>query len=320
MRSPWQRVTLPLTYSQQCPKVSVAGRHHSSVMRALDLIVDHHGEVWQAPFNGLRDAIGCDALDDEFIPYAIRNLGFIRLQQTEHGVVVALRPSAANPVTFASAIFLLSDLHSQRVILSCLSDSWSHRLCRDNADARVRLLREMDQLDDRGEENFLRERLSLDRVPCNSSLSELLARWEAGQRGFDENELATVLHTVLRDRFALVSAHADGETLIIEDWGYGEGSFGATWIGICKGLQFENQPDYRYGRAAAVAYREVVKSGQPGFDHVDAITSNAGHGKKRIRYHRLILPLRRPHGQSWLLSTSLLDSGVDLRKTAAHQM
>lgn len=289
-------------------------------MRWLDVIVDHHGEVWQAPFDRLRLAVGSEAGDDEFIRYAIRNLGFIRLQQKQHGVVVAVRPSAINPVTFASTIFLISDLHNQRVILSCLSDSWSHTLCRDNADARARLLREMDRVESASEQGFLRERRNLDEAPSDSPISALLSLWGAGPRVFEDNELRTVLYTVLRGRFALLSTHADGETLVIEDWGYGAASYRASWLCQCKGLQFEDQPDYRYGRAAAAAYREAMKSDQPLFDHVDAITSNAGHGRKRIRYHRLILPLRKPGGPPRLLSTSLLDTGIDLRKTATHQM
>jgi hypothetical protein len=299
--------------------VSVAEGRHGRVMRCLDVIVDHHGEVWQAPFDRLRLAAGTEAGDHEFIPYAIRNLGFVRLQQKQHGVVLAVRPSAINPVTFASTMFLVSDLHDQRVILSCLNDSWSHSLCRDIADARARLLREMNRIESAREQGFLRERRRLDEAPSGSPISTLLTLWGAGPRILDDNELQSVLHTVLRGRFALLSTHADRETLIIEDWGYGVGSYRASWLRQCKGLQFEDQPDYRYGRAAAAAYREAARSDQPLFDHVDATTGNAGRGRKRIRYHRLILPLRKPGGPPWLLSTSLLDDSIDLRKTAVHQ-
>lgn len=290
------------------------------MMRSLDIIIDDHGAVWQAPFHGLRVAVGCDAGIDVFVRYAIKNLGFIRLQQKPRGLVVALRPSAANPVAFASAIFLISDLRSQRVILSCLHNSWVHVLCRDSAEARDKLLCAMDQAEDARERSFLRERRDLDEAPSNTSISRLLNLWSNCQGAFDDEQLTTVLCNVLPSRFALLSTRSDSETLIIENWGYGAGSFRRNWLGMCRGLQFENQPDYRYGRAAAVAYREVVRSGEPLFDRVDALTNNAGHGKKRIQYHRLILPLRRRDKQTWLLSTSLLDSGIDLRNVGGHGM
>src|SRR3712207_1810018 len=98
-------------------------------MRPLDLIVDDGGGVWPAPFDTLQLAIGCDAHPETFIDYAIRNLGFIRLQRKPHGLVATLRPRATNPVTFASAIFLISDLPRQRFIVSCLDHSWMHVLC-----------------------------------------------------------------------------------------------------------------------------------------------------------------------------------------------
>jgi hypothetical protein len=282
-------------------------------MRPLDLIVDDGGEAWPAPFDGLRLAIGCDANTDTFIAYAIRNLGFIRLQQKPHGFVVTLRPSATNPVTFASAIFLISDLRDQKFILSCLEGSWMHVLCRDSAEARTRLLHAMDQAEDAREQLFLCEQHSLDEAPRNSSIAMLLAFWVECRGALDDDQLSTALNRILRDRFALLSTRGNGETLIIENWGYGTASFWRSWLKRCRGLQFEDQPDYRYGRAAAVAYREVLRSGHPLFDHVDAITSNAGQGSKRITYSRLIVPLRRGNGSPWLLSTSLLDSTIDLR-------
>jgi hypothetical protein len=289
-------------------------------MRSLDFIVDDNGEVWRAPFDGLRLALGCNANADVFIPYVVRNLGFLRLVQKPHGLVVTLRPSATNPVTFASALFLISDFGSQRVVLSYLEDPPLHVLCCGTAEAREKLLCAMDQAEDAREASFVSERRSLDDVPANSAIFKLLAFWGECRGTFDDEQLTTTLKAILRDRFALLSSHASGKTLIIENWGYGISSFGSNWLDMCRGLQFEDQPDYRYGRAAAVAYREVLSSGEPLFDCVDAITSNAGHGKRRIAYHRLIVPLRKPNCQPWLLSTSLLDASIDLRDAGRSKL
>jgi hypothetical protein len=288
-------------------------------MRPLDLIIDDGGEAWPAPFDGVRLATGCDANVNTFVDYSIRNLGFIRVQQKPHGFVVTLRPSATNPVTFASAIFLISDLPDQRLVLSCLEDSWTHVLCRDKAEARSRLLHAMDQAEDAREQPFLCERHCLDEVPPNSSISMLLAFWTECRGAFDDDQLSTALNRILRDRFALLSTRGDDETLLIENWGYGTASYWQSWLRRCRGLQFEDQPDHRYARAAAAAYREVLRSGQPLFDHVDAITSNAGQGKKRITYSRLIVPVDRTNGPPWLLSTSLLDITIDIRTVAGHE-
>jgi hypothetical protein len=224
-----------------------------------------------------------------------------------------------NPVTFASALFLISDFASQRVLLSYVEDAPAHVLCGGTAEAREKLLCAMDQAEDARERCFVSERRSLDEVPADTSISRLLALWEHCDGTFDDDQLTTALKAILQDRYALLSTQASGETLVIENWGYGAASFRSNWLRMCRGLQFEDQPDYRYGRAAAIAYREVLRTGEPLFDHVDAITSNAGDDKQRIAYRRLIVPLRKRECQPWLLSTSLLDASIDLRKAGRRK-
>ena len=42
---------------ERCPS---RGAYNCRVMRSLDIIIDDYGEAWQAPFHGLRVAVGCE--------------------------------------------------------------------------------------------------------------------------------------------------------------------------------------------------------------------------------------------------------------------
>ena len=70
----------------------------------------------------------------------------------------------------------------------------------------------------------------------------------------------------------------------------------------------------------SAAIIEVLRSGQPLLDEVDAIISRprllplAEHNTDG-----LILPIRAPTGETRLLSTSLTDTNVDLRARSGHE-
>ena len=81
-----------------------------------------------------------------------------------------------------------------------------------------------------------------------------------------------------------------------------------------RGMRFQDQPDYRYGCAAADGYMAVLRQRQPILEQVDAIMSKPRSAELRIRYSRLIVPFRGPDGKTRLLSTSLMDPTIDLRK------
>ena len=87
---------------------------------------------------------------------------------------------------------------------------------------------------------------------------------------------------------------------------------------MSRGLRFEDQPDFRYAHAAVDAYHEVLRSGQPLLDEIDAIISYPQFSRRRLQYWRLILPIRAPTGEPQLLSTSLTDPNIDLRLSRRH--
>ena len=287
-------------------------------MRSPRYLVDAEGELSPWPYSAIRSALHCAADADTFATYAVTNLGFIFLMENRNGLAVSLRPEVVCLRALASTIHLLLDLPRQRTMLSALADEWQYSLFRSPFEVALALVAQL-QLREADQSSFLRRPQRVDDLREKSAFAHLMRAWADANSVFDREQLATVAHRILRGRFVLLEPQQDGRTLIIEDWGHAYGSFDRRWLAMSRGLRFEDQPDYRYAQAAVGAYHEVLRSGQPLLDEVDAIISRPRYCRTRIQYRRLILPIRAPTGEMRLLSTSLTDPNVDLRSRRAHE-
>lgn len=82
----------------------------------------------------------------------------------------------------------------------------------------------------------------------------------------------------------------------------------------------EEQPDRAYGRWVVDAYYDAVQSTAPRLDQVDAIVSWPQEGRLRMRYKRLIVPIRVSDQEVYLLGGSVVDDRIDLRVTNGPMM
>jgi hypothetical protein len=282
------------------------------VMRSLKYLIDAEGELTPWPFSSIRSALHCTADVNAFATHAISNLGFIYLTGRQHGLVLSLRPKVVSLRALIAAVYLLSDLPQHRIVLASLSDGWNHRFFRNPSELTLELFAELRQRETT-DSNFLRRKRSVDDIAKKSIFADLMRAWVSAGAVFDHEFLDTIAHCMLRGRFALLKPQRDGHTLIIEDWGHSYGSFDKRWLSMSRGLRFEDQPDFRYALAAVDAYHEVLRSGRPLLDEIDAIVSHPQLGPRRLQYRRFILPIRAPTGEPLLLSTSLTDPNIDLR-------
>jgi hypothetical protein len=286
-------------------------------MGSLQFLIDGEGELVPWPFASMRSTLCCAADANTFAKYAVANLGFIYLTEKQHGLALSLRPKVVCSSALIAAIHLLSDLPRHRIMLLTLSDAWDCRLFRSPSEVILTLIAELRQRETT-EGNFLRRQRSIDDIAEKNIFADLMRIWVSVGAVFDHEYFDAVAHRMLRGRFALLKPQRDGRTLIIEDWGRSYSSFDARWLAMSRGLRFEDQPDFRYAHAAVDAYHEVLRSGQPLLDEIDAIISYPQFGRRRLQYRRLILPIRAPTGEPHLLSTSLTDPNIDLRLPRRH--
>ena len=71
--------------------------------------------------------------------------------------------------------------------------------------------------------------------------------------------------------------------------------------------------DETYRNWVMSGFRDVIKTGRPRFDDVDAIIDWPRFGPLRTRYWRILMPLTEAGGRWRVLSASGNDSGIDLR-------
>jgi hypothetical protein len=279
-------------------------------MRIFECMIAGSGELSAWPFTALRRSLHCSADPRTFATYAVTNLGCIHIAQRPRGLAVSLRPRVVSPRAIVAAIYLLTDLPRQRVVLSCLVGRWQHQLFRAPTEAVHELVARL-QVAEVDRVRFLRVERRLNDALNERHFGDLLRAWADDGAAFDRARLHSVAHRMLRGRYVLLRPQSDGRTLIISDFGSSYESFASDWVAHARGLRFEDQPDFRYAHAAVSAYHKVLRSRRPLLDDVDAFMSTDA-GPKRLQYRRLILPLRSA-GHEFLLSTSLVERSIDLR-------
>lgn len=282
-------------------------------MRSFRYLIGADGEVAAWPYLAMRRELNCAAETSTFADFAVTNLGFIGLINSSHGLAVTFRSEIVSTLALISAIGFLFDQPKQRAIVTTLSNGGEDcRLFHDPDEVVSKLIAEM-QLREAKHANFLHQPQRIDAVGEHGRLADLFRVWANARGVFDDAGVDALGRHLLRGRFALVEPVHDGRTLLIRDWGNAYGSFDDRWLGMARGLRFEDQPDFRYAREAVRAYHEVLRLGAPLLDDVDAIISTARDGPTRIQYRRMILPIQVPTRGLQLLSTSLVDPEIDLR-------
>src|SRR5690606_12999560 len=115
------------------------------------------------------------------------------------------------------------------------------------------------------------------------------------------------------DRYVVVKHENKAGGLIFQEFGSGLFDKYETWRTCAVGAPVEEQPDRTYGRWVAETYAEAIAADQPQVQDIDAIVRWPHAGRTRLRYRRLLLPLKDSDGGRLLLSASLMDNRVDLR-------
>lgn len=283
-------------------------------MQVCDLILDSQGHLWLAPFRELGEALRSRQPSAKLADFVVKNLGYVRFRLHRQGLVVAFRPKLLSAPTLVQAMHLIADLPCRRVALSELHQAWRYRLCKDRLEA-IENLNQL--LLDRNAENvalnYMRKRIERAELARHSPFHEVLALAAGRPANLDPAEIDRKLPAPLQGRFVIVTPQEGQQTLLIEHWGERLGSYHPRWATLAPGMRFQDQPDYRYGCAATPAYTTVLRRGVSVLEQIDAIMSQRGGEEQRIRYCRLITLLRARGGRLRLLSTSLMDPGIDLR-------
>ena len=78
-------------------------------------------------------------------------------------------------------------------------------------------------------------------------------------------------------------------------------------------LRVDDQPDYAYGKWVSSLYRDVMVSGKPTLQEIDAVITWPEKPRTNYRYRRLVLPFEGEDNSTMLLGATQLDPLINLR-------
>jgi hypothetical protein len=280
-------------------------------------LIDDAGRTWDPQSLELRRSLNAVGLGPFFPEYTIKNIGFVELSRSAHGVSVRLRPAVVSPLAYAQLMFELADVNAERVLLSYFdTGAWRHEIIptRERAFERITQLAAPHLA---AHDDNVRCR---DLDPSLLSLPDMFRRaisywrWTGGSWR-TVKDIGTVCDVVLQ-RFVLFECSGE-KGFVFRDFGRQLPPCATAWLARGIGMQVEEQPDAAYGRSCARSYAEAMRSFEPKVDEVDAWVSWPGYGRTRRRYRRLMLPFQQSDDRFGLLSATLEDSSIDLRPLVA---
>jgi hypothetical protein len=254
-----------------------------------------------------------------FSDYTVKNLALVVLRAQDSIVEVRFRPTVVGDVALAGAMYWIGDYRPERTLLCHFDDNtnaWRHSVGGrwDRTLNRISYL--VSAAKAQASKAVVTKELSPEQLPRNSCLSKALSQWKAASGFYERSAFHVLLGATLENRYVVCSTPRRSQDFIISAVGSGLPRFAHEWLSRTIGKRAQDQPDSHYGQSCVNTYLQVLERNQPLLEDVDAIANWPDYGPTRRRYRRLILPFRDEKGVTRMLSATLPDSDIDLRKMA----
>jgi hypothetical protein len=276
-------------------------------------LIDDRGVCWDNQSPRLAERLQASLTGEPLALYCVKNLGFVAINDRVNSTHIKLRPAVVKPIALAACLYWVGDRQRRlgRIALSLHEHDWQHCIF-DSFQSAVRALAQCVKSgqEDRSRSNS-RQALRPQDLPSDSHVADLLRYWSGVGGRHDEQQLQTVLHSVLRDRYFLLEAHDPTGHLVVHDIGRNYRFLDTAWRARARGSRFEDLPDFCYGTWVADAYRQALDTGQPQIDRIEAVLDLAGAGLSRVRYTRVIVPFVTHDDRRMVLSTSAVHDIVE---------
>ncbi|MEZ5910283.1 MAG: hypothetical protein R3D31_15900 [Hyphomicrobiaceae bacterium] len=161
-------------------------------------------------------------------------------------------------------------------------------------------------------------RCSLERLDARNPLLPLFDGWRVSGGRFDRATMLSRLQGPLSNRYIIATPENGAGLLRLQEIGTGYWLVDKSWRARLPGNNLLDQPDYYYAQNVVNDYRLALLENTPILQSVDAYLEVRGKGRRRGRYHRLVIPFEDRRGERLLLSSSFLDDSIDLRGGAGQ--
>jgi len=279
-------------------------------------LIDDQGQDWSANSRQIREAFDSPYSGGEFVDYAVANLGFAAVNDYGSSYQIRLRPSLIGEKCFRVLTEWLRLAKSERVVLSWYGTDWSYELFRTPVAAASRIEQLVRSSRTSKQEDFLSRKVSTHELHPTSPLGHLIRNWSAYSAPSSRDTLVNLMRSTLGERYVIVRKNDNDGRISFQQFGRDLFSKYETWRSCAVGAPIEEQPDRVYGRWIASTYGEAFESEGPVVTDVDAIVRWPHAGRARMRYRRVLVPLRTTSGPPLLLGGPIFDNRIDLRLNA----
>lgn len=265
-------------------------------MDVLTILFTPEGRLVLPDTPDLFAALGEPNPDYDAVTFAVKNLGFIKLQVINKSIVqIEFHP---HTVELAALLAVQQHVMALRVGLFRIryfDTEWKSEIT-SSAEHAVSRLSELSTptLVPSLQEKYLAEPQDLSILMDDdmNPLRRLVQKWRTSFAHFDTNLIPFMIQYQLLPRLVIVAVKPRAHDPVFRFIGDGH----TNWLDpkyqvSAVGEKIVNLPDKEYGAWAAEFYKNVASNGQPRYDYVTAAIDRPP--KPHItRYERLILPWR----------------------------
>lgn len=276
------------------------------------LLVDDEGIEHDSNSPELRRRLKFSSGETEFSEFSVRERGYIEVRGTAERCIVLMNPVIALQPTCTAVLDILTELDPDRVVLRWCNGAWRDEILRPCQKAMERIVELSKTMPRPQRDDYRHAECDPATLDADDPLLTLSEMWARGER--DHHRFLAALIGDLEGRYLLVRVDNDTGQLHLDDVGSGFWLLDRAWLDRVQSQgNLLDQPDANYAERILDTFRSAIDCGVPVMHDVDTIINSPNDGRIRARYRRLMLPLPDSVGPSWLLSTSYLDDGIDLR-------
>lgn len=281
------------------------------------VIIDDAGRVWPAQTRALQHGLGNRQQDFDFPSYAVRNLGFVRIDfPAPASQCVTFRPDMVAPQAVIGAFFTMTESRPRRIALRYFArdreapagDPWHYELVSDSTAALHRIEDLINAaVQHRPSAGYLAVRRPLDEVTqvAAGRLAGVLKIWREAS-GVWQPRLLEVLQRREAPERMMVARIQSADSQVVVHAAVGSYSCAQHWYGdFSAGQDLAALPDREFGARIASTYRGVAESEEPRLDYVDTEVRLSETEVRRFRYERLVMPWQLDGDDRLVLSTSV---------------
>jgi hypothetical protein len=248
-------------------------------------------------------ALGDPAPDYDGEAFAVKNLGFIKLQVIQDSLIeIDLHPRNVElPALLAAQQQLL--MATVKLFRIKYFDTTWHSEISSSAEHTIERLSELcaPVYTEPQSNRFIVERQQFGKLfEEESQLVPLAQKWRASFGLFDSSIISLAMRHQLLSRLMIVGVKPRDPEPVFRFLGDGHRWLGGDNHHMFVGQKIVDQPDREYGEWVAEFYKSVATSGQPRYDLVTAwlrYEDQEGSPQRLIQYQRLLLPWKTPSGE-----------------------